>query len=100
MAAFVINLDAVEMSITATVVVRIDAFTQAFIVSVVSSQAIFFAASVPMMINMFDDIPIKFRDLLVLFALSTIILIPVAGRFASARRVRRITLAPIKVDPT
>ncbi|MFC6764414.1 hypothetical protein [Natrinema soli] len=46
-------------------------------VFVVSSQAIFFAASAPMVVDMFDDIPIRFRDLFLPFVMRTIILIPI-----------------------
>jgi nucleoside recognition membrane protein YjiH len=52
-----------------------------FYVAVLSiSQLIFFSAPAPMMMDMFKDIPIRGRDLLLLFVMRTVILIPlVAG---------------------
>ncbi|MDJ1434083.1 nucleoside recognition domain-containing protein [Halostagnicola sp. A-GB9-2] len=79
LAASAIIIGGAEMFIAATLVVGAETITQVFIVIVVSSQAIFFAASAPMMVDMFDDIPIRFRDLFVLFVQRTIVLIPVAA---------------------
>jgi len=44
------------------------------------SQLIFFSSVGPMMMDMFSDVPIRFRDLVTLFVMRTIILVPlVAG---------------------
>ncbi|ELZ31305.1 hypothetical protein C474_08367 [Halogeometricum pallidum JCM 14848] len=79
MAATSIILGGAEMFIGATFAVGADFITRVFVVIVVSSQAIFFAASAPMMVDMFDDIPIRFRDLFVLFVMRTLLLIPITA---------------------
>lgn len=84
LAASSIIIGGAEMFIAATLVVGADTITQVFIVIVVSSQAIFFAASAPMMVDMFDDVPIRFRDLFVLFIQRTIVLIPIAAALTHA----------------
>jgi nucleoside recognition membrane protein YjiH len=52
-----------------------------FFVAVLSvSQLIFFSSVGPMIMDMFSDVPIRFRDLIALFAMRTIILVPlIAG---------------------
>ncbi|AHG02151.1 hypothetical protein HALLA_19830 (plasmid) [Halostagnicola larsenii XH-48] len=84
LAASSIIIGGAEMFIAATLVVGADTITQVFIVIVVSSQAIFFAASAPMMVDMFDDVPIRFRDLFVLFVQRTIVLVPIAAALTHA----------------
>ncbi len=79
MAATSVILGGAEMFIGATFAVGTDPITKVFVVIVVSSQAIFFAASAPMMVDMFDDIPIRFRDLFVLFLMRTALLIPITA---------------------
>lgn len=79
MATVGIILGGAEYFIGATPVVDAAVTTQVFVVIVTSAQAIFFSAPVPMMMDMFDDIPIRFRDLVVLFILRTALLIPVAA---------------------
>lgn len=79
MAATSLILGGAEMFIGATFAVGTDLITRVFVVIVVSSQAIFFAASAPMMVDMFDDIPIRFRDLFVLFVIRTLLLIPITA---------------------
>lgn len=66
-----------EMFIPALLVVEAAAKAKFFIAVLSISQLIFFSAVGPMMMDMFSDIPIRFRDLVVLFALRTIILVPV-----------------------
>ncbi|SEV80230.1 YjiH family protein [Natrinema salifodinae] len=80
-------LGGAEMFIGATFAVGSDLLTKVFVVIVVSSQAIFFAASAPMMVDMFDDIPIRFRDLFVLFVLRTVLLIPITAGLIHAARI-------------
>ncbi|WP_129116032.1 YjiH family protein [Halegenticoccus tardaugens] len=79
MAATAILAGAGEYFIGATLVVEADLITKVFVVVVTSAQAIFFAASVPMMVDMFDDIPMRFRDLTALLILRTVLLIPIAA---------------------
>ncbi|NGM70721.1 YjiH family protein [Natronolimnobius sp. AArcel1] len=66
-----------EMFIPALLVAEADAMARFFIALLSISQLIFFSATAPMMMDMFSDIPIRFRDLVLLFVMRTIILIPV-----------------------
>ncbi|MFW6152884.1 MAG: YjiH family protein [Halobacteriota archaeon] len=66
-----------EMFIPALLVVGADPMARFFIAVLSISQLIFFSAVGPMMMDMFQDIPIRFRDLVLLFVLRTIILVPV-----------------------
>ncbi|MFC6765103.1 YjiH family protein [Natrinema soli] len=79
LAATGIIVGGAEYFIGATMVVEADTVTQVFVVIVTSGQAIFFAATAPMMVDMFDDIPMRFRDLFVLLVLRTALLIPIAA---------------------
>ncbi|MBT3223404.1 MAG: YjiH family protein, partial [Proteobacteria bacterium] len=65
-----------------------------FFIAVLSvSQLVFFSSVGPMMIEMFDDVPIRFRDLVGVFVIRTVFLVPLlaavthilawAGAFAS-----------------
>ncbi|WP_248909468.1 YjiH family protein [Halocatena marina] len=47
-----------------------------FIAVLAVSQLIFFSSVGPMTMDMFSDVPIRFRDLVMLFAMRTIILVP------------------------
>lgn len=78
-AAIAVLAGAGEYFVGATVAVEADLITKVFVVIVTSAQAIFFAASAPMMVDMFDDIPMRFRDLTLLLALRTLLLIPIAA---------------------
>ncbi|GAA0243250.1 YjiH family protein [Haladaptatus pallidirubidus] len=84
MAATSLILGGAEMFIGATFAVGTDLITRVYVVIVVSAQAIFFAASAPMMVDMFDDIPIRFRDLFVLFVMRTALLIPITAALVHA----------------
>lgn len=66
-----------EMFIPALLVAEADAMARFFVAVLSISQLIFFSAVGPMMMDMFSDIPIRFRDLVVLFVFRTIILVPV-----------------------
>ncbi|KYH24668.1 hypothetical protein HAPAU_36510 [Halalkalicoccus paucihalophilus] len=66
-----------EMFIPALLVAEADAMARFFIAVLSILQLIFFSAIGPMMMDMFSDVPIRFRDLLLLFVLRTIILVPV-----------------------
>lgn len=48
-----------------------------FIAVLAPSQLIFFSSVGPMIMDMFDDIPIRFRDLVAMFVMRTIILVPI-----------------------
>ncbi|SFC06607.1 nucleoside recognition GATE domain-containing membrane protein YjiH [Halobiforma haloterrestris] len=64
-----------EMFIPALLVVEADAMARFFIAVLSISQLIFFSATAPMMMDMFSDVPIRFRDLVVLFVMRTVILV-------------------------
>lgn len=78
-AATAIIVGGAEYFVGATLVVEADVITQIYVLVVTSAQAIFLAATAPMMVDMFDDIPIRFRDLFVLLFLRTVLLIPIAA---------------------
>ena len=66
-----------EMFIPALLVVEAEPMARFFVAVLSISQLIFFSAVGPMMMDMFNDIPIRFRDLVLLFVMRTIILVPV-----------------------
>lgn len=66
-----------EMFIPALLVAEADAMARFFIALLSISQLIFFSATAPMMMDMFSDIPIRFRDLVLLFVMRTVILVPI-----------------------
>lgn len=72
-----IILGGTEFFTGATFVVEASLTTQVFVVIVTSVQAIFFSTPAPMMVDMFDDIPMRFRDLFVLLVLRTVLLVPI-----------------------
>jgi len=74
-----IILGGAEFFIGSTFVVNADVTTKVFVVIVTAAQAIFFSAPAPMMVDMFDDIPMRFRDLFLMLVLRTAFLIPIAA---------------------
>ncbi|AGB14829.1 hypothetical protein Halru_0182 [Halovivax ruber XH-70] len=68
-----------EMFIPALLVTEAAAKARFFIAVLSISQLIFFSAVGPMMMDMFSDIPIRFRDLVTLFVMRTIILVPLVA---------------------
>lgn len=72
-------ISGVEQVSAAAVVANTGVLARFFVTVVSISQIIFFASSAPMMMDMFKDVPIRFRDLIVLFCLRTAILIPVVA---------------------
>ncbi|WP_049914016.1 YjiH family protein [Haloterrigena salina] len=78
-AAIAVLAGAGEYFVGSTVAVGTSLTTKVFVVVVTSAQAIFFAASVPMMVDMFDDVPMRVRDLTVLLILRTALLVPIAA---------------------
>lgn len=79
LAASAILISGVEQISAAAVVSSTDSLSRFFVAVVSISQIIFFAASGPMMVDMFKQIPIRFRDLIVIFCLRTAVLIPIAA---------------------
>lgn len=73
-----------EMFIPALLVVETAAPARFFVAVLSISQLIFFSAVGPMMMDMFSDIPIRFRDLVLLFALRTVILVPIIAAMTHA----------------
>jgi len=65
-----------EMFIPALLVTEAAAKARFFIAVLSISQLIFFSAVGPMMMDMFSDIPIRFRDLVALFCMRTVIQVP------------------------
>ncbi|WP_323191073.1 YjiH family protein [Halostella sp. PRR32] len=65
-----------EMFIPALLVVEAEPMARFFIAVLSITQLIFFSAVGPMMMDMFSDIPIRFRDLILLFVMRTVILVP------------------------
>ncbi|WP_227355826.1 YjiH family protein [Haladaptatus salinisoli] len=80
--ASAILISGIEQVSAAAVVAKTSPIARFFVTIVAISQIIFFAASAPMMMDMFNDIPIRFRDLIVIFALRTALLIPIAAVLA------------------
>ncbi|WP_049954841.1 YjiH family protein [Halostagnicola larsenii] len=72
-------LGGAEFFIGASFVVEASVTTQVFVVIVTGAQAIFFSAPAPMMVDMFDDVPMRFRDLFLLLILRTVLLVPIAA---------------------
>lgn len=65
-----------EMFIPALLVVEAEPMARFFVAVLSITQLIFFSAVGPMMMDMFSDIPIRFRDLVLLFCMRTVILVP------------------------
>lgn len=69
-----------EMYVPVLLVVEAEPMARFFVAVLAVSQLIFFSAVGPMAMDMFSDVPIRFRDLVALFVMRTIILVPlIAG---------------------
>lgn len=68
-----------EMFIPALLTTGAQPMARFFIAVLSISQLIFFSAPAPMMMDMFKDVPIRFRDLFLLFVMRTAILIPLVA---------------------
>jgi nucleoside recognition membrane protein YjiH len=68
-----------DVFIGALAAVGIDPMAQFFVILVVSGQILFLAASGPMMMDMFDDIPVRLRDITAIFVVRTLTLIPIGA---------------------
>lgn len=65
-----------EMYVPVLLVVEAEPMARFFIAVLAVSQLIFFSAVGPMAMDMFSDVPIRFRDLIALFVMRTVILVP------------------------
>ncbi|WP_313696249.1 YjiH family protein [Halorarum halobium] len=69
-----------EMYVPVLLVVEADPMARFFVAVLAVSQLIFFSSVGPMTMDMFSDVPVRFRDLVLLFVMRTIILVPlIAG---------------------
>ncbi|WP_435320625.1 YjiH family protein [Haloarchaeobius sp. TZWSO28] len=69
-----------EMYVPVLLVTGVAVKAKFFVAVLAVSQLIFFSSVGPMIMDMFSDVPIRFRDLLALFVLRTVILLPlIAG---------------------
>jgi nucleoside recognition membrane protein YjiH len=65
-----------EMYVPVLLVTEAAPMAKFFVAVLAVSQLIFFSSVGPMVMDMFSDVPIRFRDLVVLFVMRTVILIP------------------------
>lgn len=68
-----------DMYVGALTATGLASAAQFFVILVVSGQILFLAASGPMMMDMFTDIPVRFRDIAAIFAVRTLVLIPISA---------------------
>ncbi|WP_435346556.1 YjiH family protein [Haloarchaeobius sp. HRN-SO-5] len=69
-----------EMYVPVLLVTETATKAKFFVAVLAVSQLIFFSSVGPMIMDMFNDVPIRFRDLLALFVMRTVILVPlIAG---------------------
>ncbi|WP_332898447.1 YjiH family protein [Haladaptatus sp. CMSO5] len=66
-----------EMYVPVLLVTETAPMAKFFIAVLAVSQLIFFSSVGPMIMDMFSDVPIRFRDLVGLFVIRTVILVPV-----------------------
>jgi nucleoside recognition membrane protein YjiH len=65
-----------EMYVPVLLVQEAAPMARFFVAVLAVSQLIFFSSVGPMTMDMFSDVPIRFRDLLVLFVMRTVVLVP------------------------
>ncbi|MFC6992115.1 YjiH family protein [Haladaptatus sp. GCM10025707] len=68
-----------EMFVPVLLVTKAAPMAKFFVAVLAVSQLIFFSSVGPMIMDMFSDVPIRFRDLVGLFVIRTIILVPVVA---------------------
>lgn len=68
-----------DMYVAALTAVTLQPAAQFFVLLVVSGQILFLSASGPMMMDMFEDVPVRFRDIVAIFSVRTLVLIPVCA---------------------
>ncbi|KDE59158.1 transporter gate domain protein [Halostagnicola sp. A56] len=73
-----------DMYVAALTAVELAPMAQFFVVIIVSSQILFLAATGPMMMDMFTDVPVRFRDIVAVFTVRTLVLIPVSAALTHA----------------
>ncbi|WP_101295186.1 YjiH family protein [Halegenticoccus soli] len=73
-----------EMYVPVLLVAEAEPMARFFVAVLAVSQLIFFSSVGPMMMDMFRDVPIRFRDLVTLFALRTAILVPLVAAMTHA----------------
>lgn len=83
-AAAALVLGFADVYIGALAAVEIAPAAQFFVLLVVSSQILFLTASGPMMMDMFDDIPVRLRDITAIFVVRTLTLIPISAALTQA----------------
>ncbi|ELY50445.1 YjiH family protein [Natronolimnohabitans innermongolicus] len=73
-----------EMYVGALMATGLAPMAQFFVILVVSGQILFLAASGPMMMDMFTDIPVRLRDITAIFVVRTLVLIPISAALTHA----------------
>ncbi|WP_129114294.1 YjiH family protein [Halegenticoccus tardaugens] len=68
-----------EMYVPVLLVAEAEPMARFFVAVLAVSQLIFFSSVGPMMMDMFSDVPIRFRDLVALFVMRTAILVPLVA---------------------
>ena len=68
-----------EMYVPVLLVTEAEPMAKFFVALMSISQLIFFSSQAPMAMDMFREVPIRFRDLIALFVMRTVILIPVVA---------------------
>lgn len=68
-----------DMYVAALTAVELEAAAQFFVLLVVGSQILFLSAPAPMMMDMFEDVPVRFRDIVAIFTVRTLVLIPISA---------------------
>ena len=72
-----------EMYVPALLVKEAAAPARFFICILSISQLIFFSSVAPMMLDLFRDLPIRVRDLLGIFVLRTVVLVPLLAAWTA-----------------
>jgi nucleoside recognition membrane protein YjiH len=70
-----------EMYVPVLLVTEAAPMARFFVAVLAVSQLIFFSSVGPMMMDMFSDVPIRLRDLVALFVMRTVLLIPLVAGF-------------------
>lgn len=65
-----------EMYVPVLLVAEAEPMARFFVAVLAVSQLIFFSSVGPMTMDMFSDVPVRFRDLVALFVMRTVILVP------------------------
>jgi nucleoside recognition membrane protein YjiH len=68
-----------DMYVGALTAVGLQPAAEFFVILVIGGQILFLSASGPMMMDMFNDIPVRFRDVVAIFVVRTLVLIPIGA---------------------